>query len=146
MLSPGSFPDAPDAPAARPTPAARGQARRLVLLEGPVGATLARLALPNIAVVAAQTLVTFADAWYVGRLGVAGLAALALVFPVQAMMSMMSAGAMGGGISAAVARALGAGDRERAEALVIHALLIGLGMATGFTLLFGVLAQPFFLL
>lgn len=146
MLSPRNFLDAPAVPAARPTPAARGQARRLVLLEGPVGATLARLALPNIAVVAAQTLVTFADAWYVGRLGVAGLAALALVFPVQAMMSMMSAGAMGGGISAAVARALGAGDRERAEALVIHALLIGLGMAAGFTLLFGVLAQPFFVL
>ena len=48
------------------------------LLEGPVGRTLARLALPNIVVVATQTLVTGADAWFVGKLGVAGLAALAL--------------------------------------------------------------------
>jgi len=124
--------------------AGRGQARRLRLLEGPVGRTLARLALPNIVVVATQTLVTGADAWFVGKLGVAGLAALALVFPVQAMMQMMSAGAMGGGISSAIARALGAGDRARAEALVVHALLIALGMAAAYTVLFGLLAEPLF--
>jgi putative MATE family efflux protein len=39
-------------------------------------------------------------------------------------MQMMSAGAMGGGISSAIARALGAGRREDANALVYHALAI----------------------
>ena len=48
------------------------------------------------------------------------------------LMQMMSGGAMGGGISAAIARALGAGRRADADALVVHALAI----AVGFGLLF----------
>ena len=125
---------------------ARGERRLNRLLDGPIGATLARLSTPNIIVSAAQTAVTVADVWYVGRLGVAPLAALALVFPVQAMMQMMSAGAMGGGISSAIARALGAGDRERAEAVVLHALIIAAGMAATYTVLFALFAEPLFAL
>ena len=93
-------------PAASPATAAPARTRRL--LEDPIGPTLAALAAPNIVVSAAQMAVAVADAWYVGFLGVAPLAALALVFPVQSLMTMMSAGAMGGGISSAMARALGA--------------------------------------
>ena len=40
------------------------------------------------------------------------------------LMQMMSAGSMGGGISSAIARALGAGRREDADALALHALAI----------------------
>ena len=90
--------------------------------------------------------VAIADAWYVGFLGVAPLAALALVFPVQSLMTMMSAGAMGGGISSAMARALGAGDRERAESIALHALIIAAGMAALFTLAFAIFARPLFAL
>jgi putative MATE family efflux protein len=50
------------------------------------------------------------------------------------LMQMMSAGAMGGGISSAVARALGAGRRGDADALAFHALVIGLVFGLGFTL------------
>lgn len=107
-----------------------------MLLEGPIVPTLARLSAPNVMVALTQSLVAIADAWYVGMLGVAPLAALALVFPVQSLMSMMSAGAMGGGISSATARALGAGDRARAEAVALHALIIAAGMAALFTLVF----------
>lgn len=114
------------------------------LLEDPIAPTLAKLAVPNLVVSAAQTAVAIADAWYVGFLGVAPLAALALVFPVQSMMTMMSAGAMGGGISSAMARALGAADRERAEAIPLHALIIAAGMAALFTLLFALFARPLF--
>lgn len=114
------------------------------LLEGPVAPTLLALAIPNIGVAILQTAVAIADAWYVGQLGVAPLAALALVFPVQSMMTMMSAGAMGGGISSAVARALGAGDRARAESIGLHALIIAAAMAVLFTLLFAVFARPLF--
>ncbi len=57
---------------------------------------------------------------------------MALVFPVLMLMQMMSAGAMGGGISSAIARALGAGRRGDADALVVHTLAI----AVGFGLLF----------
>jgi putative MATE family efflux protein len=54
--------------------------------------------------------------------------------PLYMLMQMMSAGAMGGGISSAVARALGAGRREEAEALALHALAIALVLGLAFTL------------
>jgi putative MATE family efflux protein len=121
-------------------------ARTRALLEGPIGPTLAKLALPNMLVAVTQTAVAIADAWFVGHLGVAALASLALVFPVQSMMQMMSTGAMGGGISSAVARALGSGDTARAERITLHALIIAVGMACLFTVLFAVFARPLFAL
>jgi putative MATE family efflux protein len=50
------------------------------------------------------------------------------------LMQTMSAGGMGGGVASAVARALGAGRRDEADALAAHALLIALAMAALFTL------------
>ncbi len=87
-----------------------------------------------------MTLVTIADAWFVSQIGVTALASLALVYPVQALMQMMSAGAMGGGVSSAVARALGAGRPERADAVVVHAVIIALAMAGVYVLFGAVLA------
>ncbi len=55
---------------------------------------------------------------------------MALVFPVFMMMQMLSGGAMGGGISSAIARALGAGRRADADALVLHAIVINGGWAS----------------
>jgi putative MATE family efflux protein len=49
-------------------------------------------------------------------------------------MQMMSAGAVGGGISAAVARTLGAGRRPDADALAVHALAIALILGLAFML------------
>jgi putative MATE family efflux protein len=51
------------------------------------------------------------------------------------LMQMMSAGAMGGGISSAIARALGARQHETADALVMHALIINVALAMVFTVL-----------
>jgi hypothetical protein len=51
------------------------------------------------------------------------------VLPFALLMQMMSAGAMGGGVVSAIARALGAGRREDASAMVLHAILIALGVA-----------------
>jgi putative MATE family efflux protein len=66
---------------------------------------------------------------------------MALVFPGVMLMQMIGAGAMGGGISSAIARALGAGRREDADGLVLHALAINLGLAAVFTLA-GLLGGP----
>jgi putative MATE family efflux protein len=49
-------------------------------------------------------------------------------------MQMMSAGAMGGGMSSAIARALGGGRRADADALVVHALALGLLFGLTFTI------------
>jgi putative MATE family efflux protein len=99
---------------------------RMNLLTGPVLSTLLRLSLPNIVAMSIAVLVGIAETWYVGQLGTTQLAAMALVFPFAMLTQMMSSGAMGGGVSSAVSRALGAHDTQRASALAMHALAIGL--------------------
>jgi Na+-driven multidrug efflux pump len=98
------------------------------LLEGPIGATLLRLAWPNIVLTMVQASVGLIETYFVAKLGTDALAGMALVFPVVMLIQMMSAGAMGGGISSAVARTLGAGRREAADALVWHAVAIAIGL------------------
>ena len=78
-------------------------------------------------------LVAIAETIYVGILGTTQLAAIALVFPMVMLMQMLSAGAMGGGVSSAISRALGAGDEARAEALALHALAIGAAAGSAFS-------------
>src|SRR5437763_4646937 len=108
------------------------------LLTSPILPTLLRLALPNAFAMVGIALVTVAETSYIGRLGTEPLAAMALVFPFAMLTQMMSAGAMGGGVSSAVSRALGAGDVDRARGLAAHALVIGT--------IAGVLYSLFFLL
>src|SRR5258708_23268500 len=50
------------------------------------------------------------------------------------MMTMMSNGGIGGGVSSAVARALGAGRTKDAEALAMHAVVIGLVLGVLFAI------------
>ncbi|MDA0239723.1 MAG: MATE family efflux transporter [Proteobacteria bacterium] len=116
------------------------------LLNAPIMPLLARMSAPNIAIAAVTTMVTIADAWFVSRLGTTALASLAIVFPVQTLMLMMSAGAMGGGVSSAVARNLGGGRQREADATVLHAAIIATGMAALYVLIAGVLARPLFAL
>ncbi len=106
------------------------------LLSLPIIPTLTRMALPNMVSMVAVALVAVAETAYVGLLGVASLAAIALVFPMVMLQQMLSAGAMGGGVSSAVSRALGAGDEMRAQALALHAVVIGLVAALAFSALF----------
>ncbi len=96
------------------------------LVDGPILRTLLSLAWPNVIAFTAGTCVVIAETSYIGRLGVESLAAMALVFPCVMLTMTMSGGAMGGGVASAIARALGAGDVERASTLAAHALLIGL--------------------
>lgn len=110
-------------------------ARAQRLLEGPIILTLARLAAPGALLALFQTAVSIADTYFVGRLGTAALAGLALVFPLVMLLQMLSAGAMGGGVSSALARALGAGREDTAKRLIAHALVIALAGGLAFTAL-----------
>jgi putative MATE family efflux protein len=107
---------------------------RSALLDGPILRTLAGLAWPNVIGLSAGICVVIAETSYIGRLGVEALAAMALVFPCVILMMTMSGGAMGGAVASAIARALGAGDRERASTLAAHALLIGISFGLVFML------------
>jgi Na+-driven multidrug efflux pump len=117
-----------------PPPAA---AMRNALVEGAILPTLLRLAWPNVIALSAGTCVVIAETSYIGRLGVESLAAMALVFPCVILTMTMSGGAMGGGVASAIARALGAGDIDRASRLAAHALLIGISF--GLTFMLGML-------
>ena len=113
---------------------ARVDPRTRMLLEGPIARTLLRLATPNVLVMLMQAAVGLIETYFVAKLGTDALAGVALVFPVLMLMQMMSAGAIGGGISSAIARALGANRRDDADALAVHALAIALGLGLLFTI------------
>jgi len=119
---------------ARPAAPARLDPRTRQLVEAPIARTLLRLAAPNVLVMVVQASVGLVETYFVGRLGTDALAGVALVFPVLMLMQMMSAGAVGGGISSAIARALGAGRRDDADALAIHALAVAVAFGLAFTL------------
>ncbi len=103
------------------------------LLDHPILPTILRLAWPNVIALTAGAVVVIFETTYVGRLGTEALAAMALVFPFVMLTMTMSGGAMGGGVSSAIARALGAGDRARADTLAGHALLIAICFGLTFT-------------
>ena len=105
------------------------------LLAAPIVPALLRLSAPGVLLVAFQSMVSVGDTYFVGRLGTGPLAGLALVFPLIMLLQMTSAGAMGGGVSSAIARALGSGDMPAARRLVVHALVIAAAMAAAFTVL-----------
>jgi len=107
-----------------PASTARAESRRAELLSGPVLPTLIRLALPTVVVLVAQTAVSLAEAYYVGFLGTDALAGVALVFPVFMLMTMMSNGGLGSGVSSSIARAVGAARKDDAEALLFHAVVL----------------------
>ncbi|TKW79855.1 MAG: MATE family efflux transporter [Bradyrhizobium icense] len=114
------------------------------LLTSPILPTLFKLALPNAIAMFGTALVAVAETSYIGRLGVEPLAGIALVFPFVMLTQMMSAGAMGGGVSSAVSRALGAGDRERAANLALHAAMIGTSAGLFFTAMMLLLGPTFY--
>lgn len=99
--------------------------RDRILTGRPLPALL-RLALPNLAASLVQSLMIVTEGWYVGGLGGQALAGVALVFPLFMLTMMLSAGAIGGAVSGAMARAVGARDTTRANAVLRLAVLISL--------------------
>ncbi|HLZ97409.1 MAG TPA: MATE family efflux transporter, partial [Steroidobacteraceae bacterium] len=118
--------------------------RTRLLLEGRIVPTLLRMAWPNILVMVAQAATGLIETWFVSRLGTDALAGMALVFPGFMMMQMLSAGAVGGGISSAIARALGSGRKEDADALIMHAIIINVALGLLFSALFLVFGRQLY--
>lgn len=114
------------------------------LLHDPVVPTLLRMAWPNILIMLAQASTGLIETWWVSHLGNDALAGMALVFPPVMLMQMISAGAMGGGISSAIARALGAGRRGDADALVLHAIVINIVLGLAFAALVLSFGRPLY--
>jgi putative MATE family efflux protein len=119
-------------------------ARTKALLEGAIVPTLIRMAWPNVLVMMAQAATGLIETYFVARLGTDALAGMALVFPCLMLMQMISAGAMGGGISSAIARAIGAGRREEADSLVLHAVIINVALGGFFSAVMLLYGEPIY--
>ncbi|WP_127091752.1 MATE family efflux transporter [Aquabacter cavernae] len=129
-------------PPSAPAPAIPERTRRL--LEAPIVPLLLIMAWPNILIMVAQASTGLIETWWIAHLGTDALAGMALVFPPVMLMQMVSNGAMGGGISSAIARALGRGDRDGADALVLHAVVINIAIALVITALMLAFGRPIY--
>jgi putative MATE family efflux protein len=137
-----SLPTFPPTVASAPTPARTVAGRTKLQLEGPVLSTLLRLAAPNVLnLLAIGGMITF-DGLFVGRLGPDALAGVSLAFPFVMLIQHTAASGMGGGVSSAIARALGARRRDVADALALHAFVLALGLAAAFSAVL-LLGAPF---
>src|SRR5215211_3302650 len=122
--------------------AASPAARTKLLLTGPILPTLLRLAAPNILNLLAFVGVIVFDGFFLGRIGTNALAGASLAFPFVMLVLQTTNSGMGAGVTSAVARALGAGKRDRADELVFHALLLALALGVIFSSLM-LLTAPF---
>ena len=118
-------------------PAAVPSAPTNAILTSPILPTLLKLALPNAIAMVGTTMVAVAETSYIGRLGTEPLAGIALVFPFVMLTQMMSS---------AISRALGAGNRDRAATLALHAVTIGACAGLFFTAMMLVFGRAFYTL
>jgi len=110
------------------------------LLEGSIAALILRLGWPNMMIMLVQAGTSLIDTWWLAKLGNDALGGMALVFPFVMLVGTISGGSIGAGISACVARALGARRPEEASAVLLHGIIINvvLGLLlTAVMLLFG---------
>jgi putative MATE family efflux protein len=103
---------------------------------------LLKLAAPNVLNLLAFVGVIVFDGYFLGRIGTNALAGASLAFPFVMLVLQTTNSGMGAGVTSAVARALGAGKRERANELVFHAFLLALALGAAFSALM-LLTTPF---
>lgn len=127
-----------DNPPAAPPPAINPLTLRL--LQQPIVPLIFKLAWPNMMIMLVQAGAALIDTWWLAKLGNDALAGMVLVFPFVMLVGTVSGGSIGAGISAAVARALGARQQEQADAVLLHGLIINAvvgGLYSAVMLLFG---------
>jgi 2-dehydropantoate 2-reductase len=85
---------------------------------------LAGMGWSNMLMMLAQSSTGLVETWFLAKLGTQVLAGIAVVVPLLMLMQNMSQGAMGGGISSAVARSLGSGNAALINQLARHAVAL----------------------
>jgi len=107
--------------------------RNHILADENIGALLWKLSIPATVGMAVMATYNLVDAIFIGRgVGPLGIAGLAVVFPLQLIV--MSFGHMVGmGGASIISRALGAGDRARADRTFGNVLLMVLVISAGIT-------------
>jgi putative MATE family efflux protein len=113
--------------------------RTRLILEGPVLLTLLRLSAPNVLNLLAITGLVAFDGLILSGLGEEALAGAALAFPFVMFVQHAAASGLGGAVSSAVARSIGAGDRTQAERFAVNAFWLALlsGLAVSVSMRMG---------
>ncbi|NVD44948.1 MATE family efflux transporter [Qipengyuania atrilutea] len=112
-----------------------GEQSRGKLTRGSIRGHLVTQTVPMIIGVAAIMSIGLVDAYFIGKLGSAELAAISFIFPISVALTSLGVGLMVG-INSVIARALGAGNEEEAarRASVGVVFSIAVGIAIGLTL------------
>jgi putative MATE family efflux protein len=115
------------------------------LVEGSVGGHLINLGTFMALGVISMTAMSIVDVYFVARLGHHQIAALTFTFPVLLIVTAVNIG-LGNGAVAVIARAVGRGDREHIRTLSTDALILGVLLMGGMSLIGQLTITPMFTL
>ncbi|QKG72071.1 MATE family efflux transporter [Erythrobacter mangrovi] len=113
------------------------------LSRGSIRGHLVTQTVPMMIGVAASSSVGLIDAYFIGRLGPSELAAVSFIFPITIAILSLGVGVMVG-INSVIARALGEGDRDRAERRANFGAIFALAIGLVFGVSLHLLLEPLF--
>jgi len=120
-------------------------AKKAMLIEGPVGRTLVTLTIPMIFGILGMVAFNLADTFFVGQLGTHQLAAISFTFPVILVINSLAMG-LGVGASAVISRAIGEGDHSKVQRLTTDSLTLAVLIVAVFVVLGMLTIEPIFTL
>jgi len=118
-----------------------GTTEGVALLTGDPKRAILKLSIPMIAAMLLMSTYNLVDAIWVAGLGSDALAAVGFMTPVFMILMGLSVG-LGAGVTSAIARRIGAGNREGADNTAVHAILLSLALSAALTLPLILLAGP----
>ncbi|MEB3416070.1 MATE family efflux transporter [Alteriqipengyuania sp. WL0013] len=113
------------------------------LTTGSIRGHLVSQTAPMIVGIAAIMSIGIIDAYFIGQLGSAELAAVSFIFPVTQALSSLGVGVMAG-IASVVSRALGRGDEDHARGLANLGFLLAAGVGVALAAILLLVRQPLF--
>ncbi|WP_299616334.1 MATE family efflux transporter [uncultured Tateyamaria sp.] len=114
------------------------------LTEGPVWKALTVVSGPMMFGILAVLSVGLADAYFLGQLGSAPLAAVGFVYPVTAAITSLAIG-LSAGANAVISQALGRDeDRVKLQRMALHATALGIALAVVGAIIFAATAEGLF--
>lgn len=108
----------------------------------PMTKLIISMSLPMMLSMLVQALYNIIDSMWVAKVSQDALTAVSLAFPIQNLMLAFASGT-GVGVNALISRALGAKERERANNIAVHGLILAVIMSLFFTV-FGIFGTNWF--
>ncbi len=112
--------------AASPAQMKKPQAERSQ--DAPIVPVLLRFAVPNLVLIVVQSGVAVIEVFFISRLGTDAVAGISVIFPILTLLIAITSVGVGGAVTSAIARSLGAGQKSEAEALAIQAVLMAVAL------------------